>query len=195
MQPIPSTNELLHYKDFRHFSDTFIETGSGHGDGIQRALDAGFARIFSIEAYYDSFLLCARRFVSNGRVRLYRGKSVEVLPKLLRMDLGQCVFFLDAHPSNEKSYGYNEVALGEQEYTQDKIIRDELGLILGDERRHILMIDDLRGDSDDCAHQYVEIVQRAKPGYSFAFYDENLSGDNPEFFYKDKLLVAVPYDY
>lgn len=192
MQPIPSANEFLSYKDFRRLSDTFIETGSGHGDGIQRALDAGFTHIASIEAYYDNFMVCAKRFAGDRRVHLYYGKSQDVLPRLIRAAPGPCVFFLDAHPSASNSYGYEEVARGNVEYFQDTIIRQELALILADEHQHVILIDDMHGESRDCAHQYREIIRAAKPWYEFAFYDENLSGTDPKYFYHDKLLAAVP---
>jgi hypothetical protein len=194
MQSIPSTNEFLRYKDFRLFSDTFIETGSGAGDGIQRALNAGFAHVFSIEAYDENFMICARRFQTDGQVRLFRGRSVDVLTGLLRVQTGPCVIFLDAHPSAENSYGYVEKARGEADYFQDTIIRKELALILGSEHRHVILIDDIHGDSRGCAYEYAEIVQHQKGEYTFAFYDENLSGDDPKYFYKDKLLVAVPVE-
>jgi len=192
MQLVPSTNEFLSYKTLRRFSDTFIETGSGAGDGIQRALDAGFAHVASIEAYDENFLICARRFQGNGRVRLFRGRSVDVLAGLLRELRGPCVFFLDAHPSAQNSYGYEEAARWQVEYYQDTIIRQELALILADSHRHVILIDDMHGDSAPCALIYQEIIQRAKGGYDFALYDENLSGTDPVHFYKDKLLAAVP---
>lgn len=191
MEFIISTNEFLSYKTFRRFSDTFIETGSGHGDGVQRALDAGFAHVISIEAYYENFMVCAKRFAGNERVHLYYGTSVNVLSRLIPCP-GPCVFFLDAHPSAENSYGYVETARGESAYFQDTVIRQELAMILADERRHIILIDDMHGNSRDCAHQYGEIIHCAKTGYEFRFYDENLSGTDPAYFYKDKLLAAVP---
>lgn len=192
MEIILSTNVFMDYKDFRRYSNVFIETGSGQGDGIQRALTAGFDHISSVEAYYENFMVCARRFVGNKRVRLCHGQSVHVLPTLLGSHAGPCVFFLDAHPSESNSFGFEQWQRGEVEYFQDTIIRGELAIILQDARRHVIIIDDMHGGSRDCAFDYAEIIQRAKGGYTFSFYDENLSGDNPRHFYKDKLLVAVP---
>lgn len=194
MEAILSTNEFLSYKMFRPFSDTFIETGSGHGDGIQRALDAGFTQVISIEAYYENFMVCAKRFAGDGRVHLYYGTSQDVLPRLIQAYSGPCVFYLDAHPSAENSYGYVEAARGDAAYFQDTVIRAELALILRDHLRHVILIDDMHGDSRDCAHQYMQMILDAKGGYNFAFYDENLSGSDPAYFYKDKLLAAVPGD-
>jgi hypothetical protein len=37
----------------------------------------------------------------------------------------------------------------------------------------------------------MQICLSATPDYKFQFYDENLSGD-PAFYYKDKILVAIP---
>jgi hypothetical protein len=193
MQPIPATHEILSFNEFRPFSETFIETGSGHGDGIQRALDAGFEHVASIEAYYENFLVCARRFAGDSTVHLYFGRSVDVLPGLLQLHPYPCVFFLDAHPSAENSYGYLEAAHGEDAYFQDTIIRAELALILASPQRHVILIDDMHGRSAECLPDYLEMIQRAKPGYAFRLYDENLSPDaDPAYFYEDKLLAAVP---
>jgi hypothetical protein len=193
MQPVPAVNEFLYHDTLRRYGDTFIETGSGQGDGIQRALDAGFEHVSSIEAYDENFMICAMRFQNDRRVKLYRGRSVDVLPRLLSLLPGPCVFFLDAHPSAENSYGYEEAARGDADYYQDTIIRQELALILADGRRHVILIDDMHGDSSVCVPTYRDMILRAQPDYTFRLYDENLSPDaNPVHFYKDKILVACP---
>ena len=77
----------------------FIETGSFKGDGIQRAIDAGFERIISIEytpSYYD---ICVERFKENKNVTIIQGDSVEVLPSILKDIKEGITFWLDAHYS------------------------------------------------------------------------------------------------
>lgn len=189
---ITSKDQLLDYKELRHYSNVFIETGSSNGDGIQRVIDAGFDQIYSIEAYYYYFSVCSERFVNNRQVHLYHGKSVDILPQLIPLFSQPCVFFLDAHPSSQYSYGYVELSHGDLEYSQDKIIRDELNLILTSEYRHIIAVDDMYGGSRVCAYHYREMILSAKPNYNFIFYDEDLGGNGQEHFYKDKILLAVP---
>lgn len=176
---------LLSYYEFRWYSPIFIETGSGHGDGIQRALTAGFEHIYSIEAYDENFMVCAARFANDARVSLYRGRSVDILPGIIREP---SVFFLDAHPSAENSYGYHEVAQGDRSYMQDTVIRSELAIILADPNRHLVLIDDLNGNSRYCAYQYAELIAQAKGDYDFRFYDEDIGT-----FYKDKVFAAIPF--
>lgn len=185
---IESTGKFLHYKEFRKYSRTLIETGSGHGGGIQRALDAGFERIISIEAGGENFQICRKRFRDNPAVFLYQGKSIDALPVLFQLfDLGQCVFFLDAHPSGPASFGHQELMTGDMTYAQDTIIRQELKILLADPYRHAFILDDINGQP--VATDYAQMIAARHRNYHFAFYDENLGK-----FYKDKLLVAIPED-
>lgn len=185
---IKITNELLNYADFTWYSDTFVETGSAAGDGIQRALDAGFAYVHSIEAERSWFEMCMKRFINNERACLHLGKSTDVLGKLTIPTKKQgIVFFLDAHPSGPLSAGHTEVLEDPNgECSQDNIIKAELEIILSKYRKPIIIIDDQNG-IDEYSNRYVEIIQLVHPEYVFEFYDENLGGNH---FYKNKLLVA-----
>lgn len=185
---IASTGKLLDYRDFRKYSRTLIETGSGHGAAIQRAIDADMELVISIEADEENFRICRTRFRDNPSVFLYEGKSIEVLPILFQLfHLGRCVFFLDAHPSGPRSYGHQQVMAGDMTYAQDSIIRQELEIILADPYRHVFILDDINGQP--VAADYVQMIAGKHENYRFAFYDESLGK-----FYKDKLLVAVPED-
>lgn len=191
---IEFTGRLLDYKEFLKYSYTFVETGNAAGDGLQRAIDAGFKRIYGVEAqkmYYD---MCFTRFlIQFPNVIIFHGKSVDQLPVLLNLFSREAVFFLDAHVSGDTSYGYQEwLKDGENGPTsQDNIIKAELAIILANYNKHVIIIDDVNGLADGHAVQYMDIMLQANPDYKFRFYDENLSGD-PAFYYKDKLLVAIP---
>jgi hypothetical protein len=194
MRKITSTGRLMDYREFRGFGDLFVETGSGHGDGIQRALDAGFPFVSSVEAQPDNFRICQARFETNLNVSVYFGKSVNVLPVvlnplMLKVYGGKCVIFLDAHVSGEKSAGYSEWLSGNPEATQDYIIRHELEIVLGMCKGAPIIMDDINGEADGFAQEYADIISRSGVEYEFFFFDENLSGS---MLYKDKLLVAIP---
>jgi len=185
MEKIQSTGRLLDYKDFRKYSDTLIETGSGHGGGIQRALDAGFRSIVSIEAKPENYEICMERFLPDPRIVLLLGESVNVLPEVLDIFRQRVVFFLDAHPSGPRSYGHKELMEGNRDFAQDTIIRKELGILLESPYKHVFILDDINGHA--IASDYVQMIADKRENYKFFFYDEN-----PGTFYKDKLLVAVP---
>jgi hypothetical protein len=183
--------QLLNYKDFVRYGSTFIETGSAAGDGIQRALDAGFAEVHSIEAATYWYDLCLDRFKFNMAVELHLGKSTDVLgTDFLGGKVDGLVFFLDAHPSGPLSAGHADVMEKgfASEFNQDNIIKAELAIILEKYKDAVIMIDDQAG-LDDYSQEYIEIILKANPGYRFEFYDENLSGEH---LYTHKILVAIP---
>jgi hypothetical protein len=184
-----STNKLLYYSHFKQYGNTFIETGSAAGDGIQRALDAGFDDVTSIEANENWFRYCMHRYISDLRVKLHLGKSVDVLRNLIVSKKNKnIIFFLDAHPAGPTTAGHDEVIAGNSEYGQDQIIKNELTVILARFNEPVIMIDDQAGISPT-SNYYIDMISEKHPGYIFEFYDENLSGDH---LYKNKILVARP---
>lgn len=188
---IESTNRLLDYKDYLKYSDTWIETGSGHGGGIQRALDAGFQHVYSMDASETSFEICKNRFFSranNPKVHLFMGLSQRLLPQILNLAGKRCVILLDAHPSGPNSYGHAELMAGNASYAQDSIICGELEAVLSSGYEHAILFDDINGHQSS-SESYAQMILNTYPGYRFSFYDENLSG---VWLYKEKLLAALP---
>ncbi len=189
---IASTHRLIDYQELKSYSDLFIETGSGHGDGARIAAEAGFV-VISIEAQKENYDICLERIKPLGlAIGFILGESVKVLARLLQTKTNgssDAVFFLDAHVSGEASYGYQQWAAGDPLYTQDSIIRRELEIILSAPGTPVIAIDDVNGNADGLAEQYAEIIEKAKPGYSFFFYDENRGNEH---LYTDKILVAFP---
>lgn len=190
---IISTGKLLNYRDFLKYGSDFWETGSAAGEGIQRALDAGYGHVWSVEAQEEWYNVCKERFKDNPKVDVMLGKSTDLLKNDVFKHFASrpCVIFLDAHSSGEKSYGHKECVSGEPEFQQENIIKEELGLILSNFKEHVIIIDDVNGLTDGFAEQYADIMLKANPKYKFFFYDENLSG-KAEYYYKDKILVAIP---
>lgn len=193
---IDSTDLVLDYTDLRHHSTLFIETGAAAGAGIQRAIDAQFERVISIEASKEWFDKCCHRFFDNPNVYMYLGKSTDILGSVLNNMKGlyqaPFVIYLDAHPSGPASAGHKEVEEGDTSWTQDSIIKAELDLIIEHGEKHIIVIDDVNGLSDGHAIEYAEKISKLGH-YDFYFYHEWL-GDRStkEHFYPDKILVAIP---
>tara|TARA_Y100000310_G_C20482932_1_gene715540 strand:- start:19 stop:552 length:534 start_codon:yes stop_codon:yes gene_type:complete len=85
-----------HYK-----ADTFVETGTFQGKGVQRALDTGYTKVISVEIHFDRYKDCKERFENeiDKSVFLFNGDSIEYLPQMLDIIQGKCCFWLDAHLS------------------------------------------------------------------------------------------------
>lgn len=186
-----STKKLLDCKEFRSYADIFVETGTAAGDGVQRALDAGFQTIYSIEAQNEWFMLSSKRFSEKNKVFILFGESVDILQTLFWEQ--PTVFYLDAHPSSESSAGWKDLKDhgAESKYNQDSIIKAELKVILSFFKKPIIIIDDINGVKDNLVFDYMDMILESDPNYVFRFYDENLSGD---LLYQDKLVVAFPID-
>ena len=117
-------------------NDYFIETGSYYGEGIQRALDAGFKNIISIEITPIYYNLCLEKFKEFKNVRLILGDSVKVLPTLLNEIKEPASIWLDAHYTEPSTlYG-------------DKMspLMDELEIIKAHAQSYndVILIDDMR---------------------------------------------------
>jgi hypothetical protein len=165
-------------RNYLKYSTTFIETGSGRGAGIQRALDAGYEMVLSVELHDGLFEHCLKRFSSDQRVTLFKGYSYDCLPKMLKE---RSVIFLDAHPAGPETAGHEELmkeGTGSA-FDQDIIIKKELEAIFSHRKDHCIIIDDCQGENHLTLY-YKSLM----PGYKFRFYDQDG--------HKDKILVCEP---
>lgn len=187
-----STGRLLDFKNFNSFSPIFIETGTCYGDGLQRAIDAGFTMLYSVEAHKPFYEHSKKRFrnIPDKIVKLYHGKSTDKLPEMLANAYRPAVIFLDAHPAGQGTAGHNELMKegASSEYHQHTILTNELKHILNHSKNHLIIIDDQNGLNAD-NEEYIKMLLAANPAYKFLFMDEHLPGGK---FYKDKSLVCIP---
>lgn len=75
----------------------FIETGSLVGDGIQRALDAGYEKVISIECHPGYYNTSKERFAKDERVTVIFGDSSKDLFNVIENIDEKITFWLDAH--------------------------------------------------------------------------------------------------
>ena len=117
-----------------NYNNTFIETGSYYGDGIKKALDAGFENIISIEITPKYYELCKKKFKDYPNVEIILGDTVDVLPEILKNTTEACTIWLDAHYT-EPSTNFGEKwcpLMEELENLKDSLVP------------HTILINDLR---------------------------------------------------
>ena len=159
-------------------TDTFIETGTARGEGVQVALDVGFKNIISIEANPDVYVKACSRFQDAPNVTLIMGDSGSVLPDLLRGIKTPATFWIDAHWST------GECDLGPS-INKCPILHD-LRAIAGHEiKGHIILIDDIRYFRAGGIPQWgmvklgdiMEVILDMNPDYRITFADGFIEND------------------
>lgn len=164
--PLPKHEDFIELK-----SDisTFIETGSFEGHGVQKALDAGFEKIYSCELMKQHYDFCMNRFEGNDNVNLYFGSSEYFLPELLEQIDERFVLWLDAHG------GYAGVA-GEpmKQYLPREM--DCLVKYSDKFKDSIIMVDDINYFIDD--KQFLELLEsklkKIKPDSTIEYYENRV---------------------
>lgn len=81
----------------KYLNETFIETGTYIGEGVEKALEAGFSNIYSIEIDPDRYKECTEKFKNFDNVQIILGDSGKVLPDLLKNINTRITFWIDAH--------------------------------------------------------------------------------------------------
>ncbi len=151
--------EMFH--KYKFDIETFIETGTFEGGGIEQAFDAGFTRAFSIEynkSFYDYSL---DKFRDSINVYLLHGSSADKLPDVLKyVGDEKCFFWLDAHDSFGTGGGIP--------------MKEELAAIKAHSRNdHTIMIDDIPlyfGDGSELR----EILWDINPDYRIEMLDPGM---------------------
>jgi hypothetical protein len=81
-------------------SDYYIETGTGGGGSLKKAILCNYKKYFSVEPYTPMYEKAAARFtnqIAGGQLKLYNNKSEIVLPEIMDQVNSKATFFLDAH--------------------------------------------------------------------------------------------------
>jgi hypothetical protein len=189
MKKIKFTNKLLNFRDFINYSSVYVETGTCYGGSVDKALQAGFNQILTVEVHRPFFDSCVEKYKNEPKVDLFFGKSDIVLPSMLHRIIQRAVIFLDAHPAGPNTGGHDDLMEkgNESTFNQDFILTNELKAILAHRNDHLIILDDQNGLNAENA-AYMKMLLEANPNYNFYFYDEQ-AGDK---FYKDKSLVCIP---
>ncbi|MBK9570300.1 MAG: hypothetical protein IPO53_10585 [Chitinophagaceae bacterium] len=122
----------------------FFETGTWKGDAVAFALLFPFKKIYSAEIIPEIAGEAKARFITEPRVTIVEGKSIDALTAELPAINGNCIFWLDAH------FPGADAGLVEYDFIKDEDIRlpleQELAVIhrLRKDFRDVIIIDDLR---------------------------------------------------
>ena len=148
-------SQVVNLSNYTSFSKCLVETGSSSGAGIFRAIEAGYDDIRSVELSERWHQHCRTIFSADPRVKLYLGDSRDMLLQMLPDE--KCVIVLDAHPSGPHTAGHDDLMEnGESSvYHQDRILRDELRIIIDNKIRNLIIID----DQEDVKEEWTMMLQ------------------------------------
>jgi hypothetical protein len=177
-------------------ADTFLETGTGFGFGVQHARIFPFINILSVEILGAEVQRLRPAFSSDRRVQLFHGQSTEVLRQLLPQIPGNIIFWLDAHfpGAHHQVQGYD----AEKDLDLRLPLERELMLIkeLRAGKRDVILIDDLRiyeedqfewGNMKDVGQQNV-----AKPDSRFLYELFRETHDSHRFLNHSGYFALIP---
>lgn len=164
---------------FKQFPNKyFVETGSLIGEGIQRALHAGFSHVYSIELSQQFFDECKQKFAKNPEVELFLGDSGKILYDVIKDIDSSITFWLDGH------HGGGTTAKGDE---WSPILKELEQIKKHPIKTHTILIDDVRLMGTEyfdfvTIDQIVEKVLEINPDYKFFFVDGYVKND---------ILVAI----
>lgn len=136
-----------------------IETGTYHGDFIQKIKDLKFEKIISIEVSNECCEFARRRFVSDKNVSIVNGDSVKTLWSIIENIKKKIVFVLDAHCCD---WGGDTRLLDEKDKRQLTTypLVQELEVIgRHSQKDHTIIIDDVRLFESHFSTTLVEVTQ------------------------------------
>ena len=143
------------FKKYKFNHDTFVETGTHHGDGVKRALDLGFNKIISVEILEDLYQECTQRFsteIDQNQIELFLGDSNKFLPQMLSKVNKPPLIFLDGHFSD------GNPLWGELEILKNHHINT-----------HTIIVDDFPNYFSNREYELKSKLKEINPNYKFAF--------------------------
>lgn len=121
-----------YFAEYKQDCTVFVETGTYAGAGLNLAIEAGFSELHSIDIVNHPDKVFKYPCPAPGKMQFYIDDSREVLPWLLPMITGKCLFWLDAH---------SQLMEGEPDNFP---LLDELAVISQHCRNdHVILIDDI----------------------------------------------------
>lgn len=164
---MPIINDLFS----KYPNEVFIESGTLIGDGVKKAIEAGFSKIYSIEAQKEYFEYSSDLFVKNNDVLIVYSESHKVILEILNYMNEQATIWLDAHYSGMFWIEGKEVLT----YENDCPLLKELEEIGKHHiKTHTILIDDMR------LYGHLPIIPALKkinPDYKISYADGYVPND------------------
>lgn len=169
----PNSHLKIEYMKQYGIGDTFIETGTYHGDTIWIALDAGFRHIHSIELNEHLYNNALKMFEQKPEVKLWLGDSIDCLKDIFATLHGPATFWLDAHASGNMPGGKS----GGSPVLDELNLIKEFGI-----QTHTIFIDDRRlfgsaewsGVKEEDA---MKLIKEINPKYNIHLLDGHIEKD------------------
>jgi hypothetical protein len=131
----------------KHNPSAFVETGTGHGNGVDKAFTLGFEKIYSTEIIEEQFEKLKPKYENIPNIFLYNLPSPQFLKEVLPKIQGNIFFWLDAHYPGADLHMSNCKYLPNVDcWNYDPGIPEEFRLPLLTE---LLIIKELRKDKKD----------------------------------------------
>lgn len=159
-------------------TDTFVETGTYHGETAIIASNLGFKQVISIELQ-PHLLSIARDLCKGYDIQFYLGDSPKVLEEILPLIDTRITFWLDAHMDD-----CNIIPNVTPNIRKCPLI-EELKIISNSKRNdHIILIDDIRlfgmngvWGEDLKLESVIDILYSINPDYNISFIDGYINDD------------------
>jgi len=147
-----------------NYNTIFFETGTNFGEGVVKAIDAGFKKIISIDVVTEYINAANERFIEsknypNTDFQFYLGDSRKLLPEIIDKIDEPITFWLDGHE-------FYEIPL-----------LDELVAIKNHKiKNHTILIDDVRMfntiEWNNIGHDNViKLIMEINENYKISYYD------------------------
>lgn len=125
------------FKAFVGTTKILVESGTYKGDGIRRAMSAGFTEIYSCDI--NSLFIERASITWGSRVHLLNESSETAFPKFTSQIKSTAVFFLDGHGMPEEQVFTSDTT---SKWSSVCPIMEELEAIQRSLNCHIILIDD-----------------------------------------------------
>ena len=129
------TKEML----VKYKTNILVETGTYLGESIKVGLEAGVARIHSIELSEELYKENVERFKAFDQVTIHHGDSAAKLPEIIATLSGPATFWLDAHHCG----GNTGIQLN-SDTPRCPILKEIHAIAQSTFKDHTILIDDIR---------------------------------------------------
>ena len=156
-KPIP-TPHLIKIKTILKYAKgykilNFIETGTYFGETVD-ATKKYFNQVYSIELNKEQYQITKKMFSKEKNIKIIRGDSALILPKLLAKINEPYLFWLDAHSSEGFSLNNSPIMQEITAISKNKI------------KKHVILIDDARCFKENNSYKEMKtFIKKKLPNY------------------------------